>query len=93
MDYLPVVVDAKYLTDYKIQVEFDNGEERTVDCERFLAGEIFQPLKDQEYFKKFFIDGWSISWPNGADIAPEMLYGAEVVQLTRKRKRSRRRIA
>ena len=74
MAYLPVVVDAVYIGDYKIKLEFDNGETRIADCEQWLQGEVFEPLKDKEYFQKFFLDGWSISWPNGADIAPETLY-------------------
>ncbi|MDD5268115.1 MAG: DUF2442 domain-containing protein [Methylococcales bacterium] len=74
MDYLPVVIAADYLNDYKIRVTFDNGETKTVDCLKWLNGEIFEPLKDKNYFQRFFVDGWSISWPNGADIAPETLY-------------------
>lgn len=74
MDYIPVVIDAVYLGDFKIRVEFDNGEIRTIDCKKYLKGEVFAPLKDEEYFKKFYVDGWTISWPNGADIAPETLY-------------------
>ena len=74
MNYLPVVIDAKYISDYKIEITFDNGIERVVDFSKWLKGEVFEPLKDQEYFKKFFVDGWTVSWPNGADIAPETLY-------------------
>jgi Protein of unknown function (DUF2442) len=74
VEYLPVVIDAVYMGDYRIKLEFDNGEQRIVDCEPWLKGDIFQPLKDQKYFQQFFVDGWSISWPNGADIAPETLY-------------------
>ena len=44
MGYLPVVVDAVYMGDYRIKIEFDNGEERLVDCEPWLKGDIFQPL-------------------------------------------------
>jgi hypothetical protein len=31
----------------------------------------FEPLKGVKYFQRFFLDGWTVAWPNGADIAPE----------------------
>jgi Protein of unknown function (DUF2442) len=74
MEYIPVVIDAEYLHDYKIKVTFDNGEKRIANCLKWLNGEVFEPLKDKSYFQQFFVDGWTISWPNGADIAPETLY-------------------
>ncbi len=74
MQYLPVVIDAKYLSDYKIRVTFDNGEERIADFAKWLNGGMYTPLEDIVYFRKFFVDGWTISWKNGADIAPETLY-------------------
>ncbi len=74
MNYVPIVVDAKYISDYKIKITFDNGEQKTADFSKWLKGEVFEPLKDQSYFRKFFVDGWTIAWSNGADIAPETLY-------------------
>jgi hypothetical protein len=72
--YMPRVIDADYIKDYRIKVVFSNGVEREVDCKQFVGGGIFDALLDKKYFKKFFVDGWTISWPNGADIAPETLY-------------------
>jgi hypothetical protein len=68
---MPVVIDAKYIADYKIRLTFDNGEQKIADLGGKLGRGVFKPLKDKQYFKKFFVDGWTISWPNGADIAPE----------------------
>lgn len=74
MDYLPVVVSASYVKEYKIKVTFDNGTQKVVDCQKWLKGGIFESLKEKKEFKKFFVDGWTVAWPNGADIAPETLY-------------------
>ncbi|MGK5091244.1 DUF2442 domain-containing protein [Deltaproteobacteria bacterium TL4] len=78
-NYIPTVIEAIYVKDYTIEVEFDNGTKRTVDCSPYIKeGPIFEPLKDKEYFKHFFVDGCTVSWPNGADIAPETLYGENI---------------
>jgi hypothetical protein len=76
---LPSVVKAEYIKDFLIEVKFNDGTKKVVDFVRWLEGPMFEPLKEKEYFKRFFIDGPTIAWPNGADIAPETLYEAEAV--------------
>ena len=68
------VSKAKYIADYKIELEFNNGEEYVVDLENELNGTIFQALKDKNNFKRFSIKFNTIEWDNGADLAPEYLY-------------------
>jgi len=74
MKPLASVVKAKYLKDYIIDLTFDDGTRSAVDFSCWLRGEIFEPLKKKSFFKKFFLDGSTVAWPNGADIAPETLY-------------------
>jgi hypothetical protein len=73
---LPSVTKTKYVGGYLIEVKFNDGTKKVIDFEPWLTGPIFRPLKNKDYFKKFFIDGPTIAWPNGADIAPETLYAA-----------------
>ena len=70
------VKDAKYLEDYKIEVEFNDGKKGVVDLSDELYGEVFKPLKDKNLFSKIKIDKdlETITWENGADLAPEYLY-------------------
>lgn len=74
MPYLPQVVRADYQGGYRIHLAFSDGLEATLDFEEWLDGPIFDPLKDETYFRRFFVDGGTVAWPNGADIAPETLH-------------------
>jgi len=74
MNSLPSVIRAEYRGGYRLHLTFNDNSEGTVDFARWLNGPVFEPLKDQGYFRKFFLDGGTVSWPNGADIAPETLY-------------------
>ena len=78
---LPSVTKAKYVADYLIEVKLNDGTKKVIDFEPWLTGPIFRPLRSKAFFKRFFIDGPTIAWPNGADIAPETLYEAEAVKL------------
>ena len=74
MSYLPTVVQAEYRDSYRIHVTFSDGFANTLDFSSWLEGPIFEPLKDANYFKRFFVEAGTVTWPNGADIAPETLY-------------------
>ena len=76
MDFLPSVIRAKYGGGFRIHLTFNDNLQGTVDLESWLEGPIFEPLKDQDYFQRFFLAGGTVVWPNGADIAPETLYEA-----------------
>lgn len=74
MAFLPTVVRAKYCGEYRIRLAFNDGRSATVDFRPLLDGPVFEPLHDLAYFRKFFVDGGTVAWPNGADVAPETLY-------------------
>ena len=76
MVFLPNVVRAKYDTEFRIRLTFNDGTEASVDFQLWLSGPIFEPLTQPAYFRKFFLDGGTVAWPNGADIAPETFYEA-----------------
>jgi hypothetical protein len=67
------VVEARYLRGYQVWLRFDDGLEGEIDLQNVLRGPVFEPLKDPAYFANFTID-WTLTWANGADIAPESLY-------------------
>ena len=74
MDFLPTVIEAGYRGGYMINLKFSDGVEGTIEFEQWLEGPVFEPLKDVIYFQRFFLEGGTVVWPNGADIAPETLH-------------------
>jgi len=76
---IPFVTYAAWRGEHRIHLTFDDGVEKTVDFKSWLRGPIFEPLHDVEYFRAFHLEGGTVAWPNGADIAPETLHGAPAV--------------
>ena len=76
MPSTPFVVSARHAGGHRLEVTFTDGTRKCLDFSRWLVGPVFEPLREEEYFKRFLLDGWTVAWPNGADIAPETLYHA-----------------
>jgi hypothetical protein len=89
MTFLPSVIRAEYRGGFRIHLTFNDLSERTVDFRPWLEGPVFEALKDPAYFREFFVDGGTVVWPNGADIAPETLYEAANSVRTRGRRPER----
>lgn len=69
------VTKIEYRGGFVFRVVFDDGKSGDVDFSEYIGrGPVFEPLRDLSFFKNATIDGGTISWPNGADIAPETLY-------------------
>ena len=72
------VIDVYYVDNYRLLLKFADGKAKIVDLKSEIWGELFEPLKDIEEFKKVRVEGSSIAWENGADFAPEFLYASGV---------------
>jgi len=69
------VEHIEYRSGYSFLVVFDDGAQAVIDFSEYLdRGPVFAPLRDPAFFRQARIEGGTIAWPNGADIAPETLY-------------------
>lgn len=61
-------------SDYKLILEFTNGERGVYDCTPLLNFGAFKELKDLNYFKKARVLDGTVVWPHEQDICPDTLY-------------------
>jgi hypothetical protein len=58
-----------------VRVEFEDGTEREIDLEQYLHGPIFEPIRgDPAVFRAVRLEGGVLTWDNGADIDPDVMY-------------------
>lgn len=62
------------LPNYKLKVEFENGEVGDCDITEFLDKGDFKELRDKSLFKQVKNTGYSAEWPNELDLSSDTLY-------------------
>lgn len=65
---------VKPLDNYRLYIEFSNGEKKIFDVTPYIIGSWFGKLKDKNYFKTVRISYDTVEWLDGQDIAPHELY-------------------
>lgn len=68
----PAKVSA--LENYKLLIEFENGEKKLFDVTPYLFGDWFGALRNEEEFRSVRISNRHVTWRGGQDIAPHELY-------------------
>ncbi|OGA48452.1 MAG: hypothetical protein A3G24_20465 [Betaproteobacteria bacterium RIFCSPLOWO2_12_FULL_62_13] len=74
MQALLDVVRVEAKPDYKLLLEFENGEMRIFDMAPYMDKKPFAQLKGSPLFGKATVDYGTVVWPGNIDIAPETLY-------------------
>ena len=70
------VVYGEHIGTFRMRLTFNDGTRKTVNLFPLLDGPGFAPLRDPGYFElgRMDAEAGTITWPNGADFAPEALW-------------------
>lgn len=58
----PTVIKAIPMNDYKLSLNFDNGETKIFDVKPYIKGTWFGELKNASYFMTVHPNGFNIEW-------------------------------
>jgi hypothetical protein len=69
------VKTVTYRGEWVLHIEFDDGLAGDLNLVEYPdKGPVFRPLQDKDFFRSARVENGTVTWPNGADIAPETLY-------------------
>jgi hypothetical protein len=71
------VVAVEVVEHHTVHLTFEDGSERTLDLDPYLRGPVFEPVRTDAVFfasVRVDLDAGTIVWPNGADLAPDVLH-------------------
>jgi Protein of unknown function (DUF2442) len=63
------VIRTRRLGGYRLEIEFSDGTIGVHDFSelRYRTGPMVQPLNEEAYFARVFIEDGALTWPNGYD--------------------------
>lgn len=69
------VISVEAKSNYVLSLIFNDGTQGDISIKDRLFGEMFEPLKDHQYFTQVKIDDYGVvCWPNEADLATDVLH-------------------
>ena len=71
------LLEAHYRGNYQIDLVFSDGQCGVFDVRAYLAtrqGPLLDPLQDESYLQRLFIDAGALCWPNGLELSPARLH-------------------
>ncbi|MHB0878159.1 MAG: DUF2442 domain-containing protein [Anaerolineae bacterium] len=69
------VVSVQVLRGFRVRVRFEDDTIREIDLSPLMRGPVFEPMRrDPATFRSLRVVGGVLTWPNGADIDPDVLY-------------------
>jgi len=78
------VKKVKPLSNYNLELTFENKEIRIFDVKPYLDTGLYKTLNDVKYFNMVKISYDTIEWPNGVNLDPEVLYEKSKVKIKEK---------
>jgi len=69
------VLRVEPLQDLIVRVEFEDGTVKQIELSPLMHGPIFDELRyEQALFQDVAVERGTLTWPNGADIDPDVLH-------------------
>lgn len=70
------LINIRYQGDFQVVLGFSDGKEGIFDGRELLrrSGPLLEPLRDEKYFRRLFIDAGALCWPNGLELSPARLH-------------------
>lgn len=70
----PYVKSIRPLSDFRLQILFEDGEYRVFDLKPYLERGCFRRLKNPNLFKAARVVAGSVEWPGGLDLSYDTLH-------------------
>ena len=70
------ILKARYLGDFQIELQFSDGFIGLFDGNDLLnrKGPLLDPLRNESFFRRYYIEAGALSWPHGLELSPARLY-------------------
>jgi len=71
------ILSFQFLENNTLYLEFSDGSKGVFDLPAYLTknhGALLEPLKDESYLKRAFLDAGALAWPNGLEISSPRIH-------------------